>query len=343
MTETARLADYVLPAPVAVREVGGDVLQLRVPPQRLPPAAPAARPAARHAARARDPRPALRGARARSTTTTSPRCGPRPRRAGPPSPTPSSPPSAPSRELGPARAGRALPDARPDAARRRRRGRRPVGRGPPLRPGEPGLGGRGRLHRRGPGARRARCSTPSSPARPGSCSPSTSPRSASAGSGPTTARSTWRSPSCSPSSTACATEAARPDRPSSRSCCRPASAGPSPPTRSSATRPGASATPTARCGSARPTPRRSACADGGRVRVTTKRGSGRGAVEVSDMHAAGPHLAAQRPRPRLPRRATATVVVTGVAPNELTASEDRDPIAGTPWHKHVPARLELVT
>jgi formate dehydrogenase len=34
--------------------------------------------------------------------------------------------------------------------------------------------------------------------------------------------------------------------------------------------------------------------------------------------------------------------VTGVAPNELTASEDRDWLAGTPWHKHVPARLERV-
>ena len=35
-------------------------------------------------------------------------------------------------------------------------------------------------------------------------------------------------------------------------------------------------------------------------------------------------------------------VRTGVAPNELTASEDRDPWAGTPWHKSVPARLEPV-
>ena len=34
---------------------------------------------------------------------------------------------------------------------------------------------------------------------------------------------------------------------------------------------------------------------------------------------------------------------TGVAPNELTASEDRDPWAGTPWHKTVPARLERVS
>ena len=34
--------------------------------------------------------------------------------------------------------------------------------------------------------------------------------------------------------------------------------------------------------------------------------------------------------------------VTGIAPNELTTSDSRDPIAGTPWHKHVPARLEPV-
>ena len=33
---------------------------------------------------------------------------------------------------------------------------------------------------------------------------------------------------------------------------------------------------------------------------------------------------------------------TGVAPNELTASEDRDPWVGTPWHKSIPARLEAV-
>ncbi len=31
---------------------------------------------------------------------------------------------------------------------------------------------------------------------------------------------------------------------------------------------------------------------------------------------------------------------TGVAPNELTSTNDRDAFVGTPWHKHVPARLE---
>ena len=33
-------------------------------------------------------------------------------------------------------------------------------------------------------------------------------------------------------------------------------------------------------------------------------------------------------------------VVTGVAPNELTDSTDRDPWVGTPYHKHVRARVE---
>jgi phage terminase large subunit GpA-like protein len=35
-------------------------------------------------------------------------------------------------------------------------------------------------------------------------------------------------------------------------------------------------------------------------------------------------------------------VLTGVPANELTASEDRDWLAGTPWHKHVRARIEAV-
>ena len=35
-------------------------------------------------------------------------------------------------------------------------------------------------------------------------------------------------------------------------------------------------------------------------------------------------------------------IQTGVSPNELTASDERDPWAGTPWHKSVRARLEPV-
>ena len=32
--------------------------------------------------------------------------------------------------------------------------------------------------------------------------------------------------------------------------------------------------------------------------------------------------------------------VPGVAPNSLTSTDWRDAYAGTPWHKHVPARIE---
>lgn len=32
----------------------------------------------------------------------------------------------------------------------------------------------------------------------------------------------------------------------------------------------------------------------------------------------------------------------GVSLNELTSGADRDPIAGTPWHKYVPARIERI-
>ena len=34
--------------------------------------------------------------------------------------------------------------------------------------------------------------------------------------------------------------------------------------------------------------------------------------------------------------------VTGVAANELTSTADRDWFAGTPWHKHVRAKVEAV-
>jgi formate dehydrogenase len=35
--------------------------------------------------------------------------------------------------------------------------------------------------------------------------------------------------------------------------------------------------------------------------------------------------------------------VPGVAPNNLTSADWRDAFAGTPWHKHVPARIEALT
>ena len=74
--------------------------------------------------------------------------------------------------------------------------------------------------------------------------------------------------------------------------------------------------------------------------MSTKRASVIVTVAVDDPMAAG-HLALPNglgvDHPEGEQR-----VRTGVGPNELTASEDRDPWVGTPWHKSVAARLETV-
>ena len=85
MTETARQAHYVLPAVVAVREVGSDVLHARVPAQRLPPARAAARRRCPARCPSRRSTAVWCAPSARSATPTSRRCTPPPRRAAPPS------------------------------------------------------------------------------------------------------------------------------------------------------------------------------------------------------------------------------------------------------------------
>jgi formate dehydrogenase len=79
--------------------------------------------------------------------------------------------------------------------------------------------------------------------------------------------------------------------------------------------------------------------DGGRARVTTKRGSVEAVVEVSDTLQPG-HVTLPNGMGLAYPDEAGRPVAAGVAPNELTASEDRDWLAGTPWHKHVPARVE---
>jgi anaerobic selenocysteine-containing dehydrogenase len=80
-------------------------------------------------------------------------------------------------------------------------------------------------------------------------------------------------------------------------------------------------------------------ADGARALITTARGSAEAVVEVSasmqDGHASLPNgfgLESIGP--------DGLKIRTGVAPNSLTSSGWRDEFAGTPWHKHVPARIE---
>jgi anaerobic selenocysteine-containing dehydrogenase len=82
-------------------------------------------------------------------------------------------------------------------------------------------------------------------------------------------------------------------------------------------------------------------ADGDMVRLSTRRGSSEVPVEVTDMMQPG-HVSLPNGEGMdyMPRDGGARRI--GVPPNELTASAERDFLAGTPWHKHVPARVERV-
>jgi anaerobic selenocysteine-containing dehydrogenase len=82
-------------------------------------------------------------------------------------------------------------------------------------------------------------------------------------------------------------------------------------------------------------------AEGGRVRLTTMRGSVEVSVELSDRMQPG-HVALPNGLGLAFPDADGAFTSTGVAPNELTRGEDRDWLAGTPWHKSTPARVEAV-
>jgi anaerobic selenocysteine-containing dehydrogenase len=81
--------------------------------------------------------------------------------------------------------------------------------------------------------------------------------------------------------------------------------------------------------------------DGARASVTTARGSAIAVVEVSAAMQAG-HASLPNGFGLQSTSADGETIVTGVAPNSLTSSDWRDEFAGTPWHKHVPARIEPV-
>ena len=83
--------------------------------------------------------------------------------------------------------------------------------------------------------------------------------------------------------------------------------------------------------------RRLGLADGGRARLSTKRASVEVDVELSDRMQPGHVSLPNGLGLDYPDAGT-----TGVAPNELTASEDRDWLAGTPWHKHTPAPIDAL-
>jgi anaerobic selenocysteine-containing dehydrogenase len=81
--------------------------------------------------------------------------------------------------------------------------------------------------------------------------------------------------------------------------------------------------------------------DGDRARITTARGSAQATVEVSEAMQAG-HAALPNGFGLDFTGADGRTQTTGVAPNALTSSDWRDRFAGTPLHKHVPARIEPV-
>ena len=81
--------------------------------------------------------------------------------------------------------------------------------------------------------------------------------------------------------------------------------------------------------------------NGGRVRITTRRASAESVVMLTDTMLPG-HVALPNGTGLWYPDREGSEFQHGVAPNELTATEDRDWFAGTPFHKHVPARIEAV-
>ncbi|MFE6861724.1 molybdopterin-dependent oxidoreductase [Nocardia sp. NPDC057668] len=82
-------------------------------------------------------------------------------------------------------------------------------------------------------------------------------------------------------------------------------------------------------------------APGDLVRVTTRRGSTEVPVEPTDRMRPG-HLSLPNGFGLSVTGPDGVPVTTGVAPNELTEFDSRDEWVGTPWHKYVPARLDMV-
>ncbi len=81
--------------------------------------------------------------------------------------------------------------------------------------------------------------------------------------------------------------------------------------------------------------------DGARARITTAAGSAEATVEVTETMLPG-HAALPNGFGLDYVGDDGQTVIPGVAPNALTSTGWRDSYAGTPWHKHVPARIEAL-
>ena len=80
---------------------------------------------------------------------------------------------------------------------------------------------------------------------------------------------------------------------------------------------------------------------GGRARIITAAGSAEAVVEVTDVMQPG-HISLPNGQGVDYPDGEGGPILTGVPANELTSLSWRDPLAATPWHKHVPARVEAV-
>ena len=81
------------------------------------------------------------------------------------------------------------------------------------------------------------------------------------------------------------------------------------------------------------------CADGEWIQVRTPRGAAQAPIELTDEMQPG-YVSLPNGHGLDYTRADGTLDRRGVSLNELTNTTDRDPYAGTPWHKYVPVHLE---
>ena len=80
---------------------------------------------------------------------------------------------------------------------------------------------------------------------------------------------------------------------------------------------------------------------GDTVRLSTRRGTVEVTIETTPRMRPG-HLSLPNGLGVVVCDRAGDPLTAGIAPNELTASEDRDEWAGTPWHKNVPARVDVL-
>jgi anaerobic selenocysteine-containing dehydrogenase len=81
------------------------------------------------------------------------------------------------------------------------------------------------------------------------------------------------------------------------------------------------------------------CQDGDWITLRTFRGEAQAPIELTDEMQLG-HVSLPNGHGLDYRNANGIVERRGISLNELTNTTDRDPFAGTPWHKYVPVHLE---